>query len=198
MQTSAAKIEVPEEQKTCARCHTVISETMDHEVTPDGTLCLSCAGSLRAERNRDAEEQGRGVNYPGALLGALLGGAVGVLAWWQITVWTNIAFGLVAILIGIAVGKGATLFAGGRSSRGVQVMSLIVAGVSFFYASYLVNRTFIQQALAQEGEESVLPILPDPALFVGVISIGFDAFNLLFLAIVLWEAWKLSGPAKVR
>jgi len=35
-------------------------------------------------------------------------------------------------------------------------------------------------------------------MFVGVISIGFDAFNLLFLAIVLWEAWKLSAPVKTR
>ena len=197
MQSSAAKMEVPDEQKTCERCAAVLSGGQDQAVTADGALCRSCADSLRSERNRDAEEQGRGVNYPGALLGALLGGSIGVLAWYTITVWTNIAFGLVAILIGIAVGKGATLFAGGRSSRGVQVMSLIVAAVSFFYASYLVNRTFIQQALAQEGKESFLPVLPNPALFVGVISIGFNAFNLLFLAIVLWEAWKLSAPAKV-
>ena len=198
MQSSAARIEAPEEQRTCGRCHTVLGETQDQEITPDGTLCRSCADSQRLERNRDAEEQGQGVNYPGALLGALLGGSIGVLAWWAITVWTNIAFGLVAILIGIAVGKGAALFAGGRSSRGVQVMCLIVAGVSFFYASYLVNRTFIQQALAREGKESFLPVVPDPALFAGVISIGFDLFNVLFLAIVLWEAWKLSAPVKTR
>lgn len=60
------------------------------------------------------------------------------------------------------------------------------------------ERTFIQQALAKEGKESVLPFLPAPSLFYGVVSINFDAFSLLFLSIVLWEAWKLPAPVKLR
>jgi hypothetical protein len=197
MQTGAARAEVPEE-KTCIRCHTDISANQDHEATPDGVVCRPCHSILRSQQEMALQVQGVDVNYPAALLGALLGGTVGVLAWWTITVMSNIAFGIVAILIGIAVGKGATLLGGENRSRGLQIMSAIVAGVSFFYATYLVNRTFIQQALAKQGKEIALSLLPNPAMFLGVVSMNLGAFDLLFLGIVLWEAWKLTAPVKLR
>jgi len=121
-----------------------------------------------------------------------------VLAWWGITVMTNTAFGIVAILIGVAVGKGAMMMAGNKTSRGVQTMSLVIAGLSFFYASYLVNRTFVQQALAKEGKEIFLSLLPNPELFFRVVFLDFDFLTGLFLAIALWEAWKLSAPLKLK
>jgi len=197
METSTATAQVPE-HATCSQCHTVLSGTQDQVVTPEGIFCRPCSNNLRSERERLVQEQGRDVNYPMGLVGALLGGSAGVLAWWCITVWTNIAFGAVAILIGIAVGKGATLLVGDKRSRGLQVMSMAVAGVSFFYATYLVNRSFVQQALAKEGKEIALSFLPNPHMLFTVISLNFDFLDTLFLAIVLWEAWKLTAPMKVR
>jgi len=197
METSAATAQAPE-YTTCSRCHTTLSETQDHVVTPDGVLCRPCSNNLRSERERLVQEQGRDVNYAMALVGALLGGSAGVLAWWYITVWTNTSFGAVAILIGLAVGKGATLLVGDKRSRGLQIMSVTVAGASFFYAAYLVNRTFVQQALAKEGRQIALSFLPNPHMLFTVISLNFDFLDTVFLAIVLWEAWKLTAPMKVR
>jgi len=197
METSAATAEVPE-RTTCTRCHTALSETQDKVVTPEGTLCRPCSNNLRSERERLVQEQGRDINYLMGLVGALLGGGIGALAWWCITVWTNIAFGAVAILIGIAVGKGATLLVGDKRSRGLQVISVTVAGASFFYAAYLVNRTFVQQALAKEGRQIALSFLPNPHMLFTVISLNFDFLDTVFLAIVLWEAWELTAPMKVR
>jgi hypothetical protein len=197
MQTGAATAQTQEETKTCVRCNARISPTQDHEVTPEGVLCRSCFEARRTERERVPQEPVQELSYPLALIGALVGGAAGAAAWWAVTVISHTAFGAVAILIGIAVGKGATLMSGGRRTRGLQILSMMVAGVSFFYASYLVNRTFIRQALAQEGKEAALSLLPDPGLLVRVVSLNFDVLSFLFLGIVLWEAWKLSGPAKL-
>jgi len=197
MESSAATAQAPVEM-TCSRCHTVLSETQDHVVVPGGIVCRPCSNNLRSDLDRAVQEQSRDINYPMALVGALLGGSAGVLAWWGITVWTNIAFGAVAILIGIAVGKGVTLLAGNKLSRGLQIMSLTVAGCAYFYAAYLVNRTFVQQALAKEGKEIVLTLLPNPQMFFRVVSLNFDVLDVVFLAIVLWEAWRLPAPVKLR
>jgi len=195
MQPNAATADASSPTR-CNRCNTELRATQDRMQTTEGFLCPPCANNLHAERTRAVQEQGQDVNYPMALLGALLGGTAGVLAWWLITVWTNTAFGLVAILIGIAVGKGATMLAGNKRSRGLQILSLIVAGSAFFYASFLVNRSFIQQALEQEGKEMALTVLPNPAMMVEVVALNFDFMSVLFLAITLWEAWKIPGPAK--
>jgi len=195
METSAATVSASQE-KRCVRCHTLLGATQDREVTANGLFCRSCHNNLQSERARAIEDQSRDINYPMALLGALVGGTIGVLAWWGITVMSNTAFGVVAILIGIAVGKGATWMAGNKTSRGVQVMSVVIAGVSFFYASYLVNRTFVQQALAKDGKEVLLSLFPNPDLFLRVVLLDFDFLTGLFLAIALYEAWKFSAPLK--
>jgi hypothetical protein len=198
MENSAATARAPEEIVNCAQCHTMLSGTQDREITPQGVLCRPCYNNRRSDLERVIQEQGRDVNYPMALVGALAGGAAGALAWWGITVVSQVAFGAVAILIGIAVAKGATLMSGNKRSRGLQILSVSVAALSFLYASYLVNRTFIQQVLAKEGKEAALSLLPDPALLFRVVSLNFDAMSFLFLGIVLWEAWKLTAPARVR
>ncbi len=159
---------------------------------------METSNHLQSEGTRTIEELSQDINYPMALVGALAGGTLGVLAWWGITVMSNTAFGIVAILIGVAVGKGATWAAGNRTSRGVQAMSMAIAGLSFFYASYLVNRTFVQQAMAKEGKEVFLSLLPNPELFFRVVFLNFDFLTGLFLAIALYEAWKLSAPLKAR
>jgi hypothetical protein len=143
------------------------------------------------------QAQGEDIPYPMAVLGAMLGGALGVVAWWGFTVVTQIAFGLVAVVIGFAVGKGILLFTGQKRARGLQILSVVVAGISFFYASYLVNRTFILRAFAEEGEELVLPVLPSPELLINVVRVNFSFMDLVFLAIVLYYAWKLPAPLQL-
>lgn len=181
----------------CAECQSLLTEGQDREVTEDGVFCRPCFNTLMAQVKRAVQAQSAGINYPMALVGGVLGGAVGVVAWWAFTVLTKISFGLVAVVIGLGVGKGVTLLAGDKRSQELQIMSVILATVSFFYASYLVNRTFVQRALAEEGQVLVLPLLPNPELFFNVVSLNFGLFDLVFLAIVLYEAWKLPAPIRL-
>ena len=181
----------------CAECNTVLAQGQDREVTDDGVFCRPCYNNLTAQVHQAIQAQSMDINYPMALVGALLGGAVGVLAWWGFTVMTHIAFGLVAVVIGIAVGKGVTLLAGDKRSQGLQIMSVVVAALSFVYASYLVNRTFIHQAFAEEGTEVALPLLPGPGLLFEVVALDFGLFEIVFLGIVLYEAWIIPRPVRL-
>src|SRR4030095_1827643 len=130
-------------------------------------------------------------------IGALLGGIVGVLAWWGITVLTKIGFGLVAVVIGLLVGHGTLLFAGGKRSRGLQLIAVVVGGLSFLVAVYLVNMTFINQALAQRGEGWRVGF-PPPSLgvFYSVIAANFGIMKLVFLGIIMYEGWFIPRPIK--
>src|SRR5881296_4200454 len=132
----------------CARCQTALSEG-DRVMAQDRAFCRSCYEVLKRELRRSVASMSEDVNYPMALLGVVLGGALGVLAWWGFTVLTKIGFGLVAVAIGFLVGQSAARFAGGKRSVGLQAVSVAVGVLSFLVAVYLVNMTFINEALIQ-------------------------------------------------
>jgi hypothetical protein len=185
------------EETRCAECNTVLVEGQDRETTEGGVFCRPCFDNLTAQLERAIAEQGENVDYTMAAVGGVIGGALGVLAWWGFTVVTNIAFGLVAVVIGIAVGKGVTILAGHKRSQGLQILSVVISVLSFAYASYLVNRTFILRYAAEEGQDVVLPLLPPPDLLLSVVSLNFGIMDLVFLAIVVWEAWKIPAPLRL-
>jgi hypothetical protein len=178
----------------CAECGTLFNAGDDREVTDRGAFCRPCYNNLAAQVQQAIAAQSQDVNYSMALVGAVGGAVIGVLAWWGFTVVTHISFGLVAVVIGIAVGKGAVMLSGDKRSTGLQALSVSVSVVAFFYASYLVNRTFVHRAFEEEGVEGVLPLLPSPGVFVEVIGLNFGFMDLIFLAIVVYEAWKIPAP----
>lgn len=187
----------PREELRCQECGTRLQEGDGHVATEAGAFCRTCFDNLSAQVEQAVRSQSADVNYSAALLGGVAGGAVGVLLWWGFTVVTKISFGLVAVVIGFAVGKGVMMMSGGKRSRGLQALSAGIAGVAFFYANYLVNRSFFHRALAEDGSGYVLPLVPGPSLFIDVVSVGFGAFDLVFLAIVLWQAWKIPAPFRL-
>jgi hypothetical protein len=181
----------------CAECGTVLFEGQDRQTTDGGTFCRSCFERLTSQVHQAIAAQGTDVNYSMALTGGLAGAVVGVAAWWGFTVLTEYALGLVAVVIGFTVGKGVTLLAGGKRHRNLQIMSVAIAGPSFFYASYLVNRTFVLKYYAAQGESVVLPLVPAPDLFLNLVMTNFGIMDLVFLAIVVYEAWRIPAPFKL-
>jgi hypothetical protein len=188
-------VRAPGDDARCAECQTLLAEGQDREATQDGLFCRPCFNNLTAQLQQVLEAQGQDVRYSMAVVGGLLGGAAGVLVWWGFTVLTQVAFGLVAIVIGFTVGKGVVMLAGGKRSVALQGISVAIALASFVYASYLVNRTFILREFAEQG--LVLPLLPDPALFGRVLQAGFSVMDLVFAAIVAYQAWKIPEPVRL-
>ncbi len=184
----------PTSEQRCAECGTLLAEGQDRQATDDGVFCRTCFEKLTAQVHQAIAAQGEDVNYSMALVGGLAGAVIGVLAWWGFTVLTEIAFGLVAVVIGFTVGKGVTMLVGGKRHRNLQFMSVGVATLAFFYASYLVNRSFALAYYAEQGEELSLPLVPPPDLFIDVVSAGVQCMDVVFLAIVVYEAWKIPAP----
>jgi hypothetical protein len=182
---------------TCARCGRTLTGD-DRVDADDRAFCRSCHETLRQQLEQVVDAMSTDINYPMAFVGAVLGGAAGVLLWWGFTVLTKISFGLIAVAIGFAVGWGTTRFAGGKRSRGLQVLSAAVALASFFVATYLVNASFINKTLAERGDGRRIPMFTaDPTLFARVAALGFGLMDLVFLAIVLWQAWKMPAPVRL-
>ena len=181
----------------CARCEKTLTEG-DRVAAQDRLFCRSCYEVLKFELKRTVASLSENINYPMAVLGAVLGGAVGTLAWWGFTVLTKIGFGLMAVAIGFLVGHGAARFAGGKRSVGLQVLAVAVGTVSFLVAAYLVNMTFINEALAQRGDSLRVPFPPVSLnMFYKVLALNFGVMKFVFLAIVVYEAWIIPRPVKL-
>jgi hypothetical protein len=178
----------------CAQCSKTLTAG-DTVATGDRLFCRSCYATLRAELEGVVAAMSADVNYPQAAVGAVLGGAAGALAWWGFTVLTHIAFGLFAVAIGYLAGHGAVRFAGGKRSGGLQALSVVVSLLSYLGAIYLVNMTFINKALATQGEAFRVGFPPQSLdLLIRVVTVDFGVMDLVFLAIVVYEAWKIPRP----
>ncbi len=178
----------------CAQCSKTL--TADDRVSAgDREFCRNCHTLLRAELEQVVAAQSSDINYVNASLGAVLGGTIGVLAWWGFTVLTHWAVGLLAVAIGFLAGHGTVRFSGGKRSAGLQLLSIAVALVGYCCATYLVNMTFINKALAEKGDAFRIGFPPGSLdLFVRVVTASFGLMDLVFLAIVVYEAWKIPRP----
>ena len=183
--------------ETCAQCSKTLAP--DDRVASGGRLfCRSCYTSLRAELEQAVTALSSDINYVNAATGAVLGGAAGVLAWWGFTVLTHVAFGLIAVGIGVLVGLGAVRFSGGKRSVGLQALCIGVSVVSFFCATYLVNMTFINRAFAAKGDPFRLGFPPASVdQFLKVVTVDFGVMDFVFLAIVVYQAWKIPRPLRL-
>jgi len=183
---------------TCARCDKTLTEG-DRVLAGDRAFCRSCYEVLTFELQQAVARLSQDVNYPLAALGAALGGAAGALAWWGFTALTGIGFGLVAVVIGFLAGHGAVRFSGGKRGAGLQAIAVGAGTLAFLVASYLVNMTFINQALQERGEGWRVPFPPDSLeTFYRVIALNFGVLKLVFLAIVVYEAWTIPRLPKLN
>ncbi len=178
----------------CLECEKKL-EPEQMVTTDDGTFCKECYAKLIEQVTEVIKLQNQNINYPLAIAGALAGGAVGILVQWSFTYFTQIAFGLIAIVIGITVAKGIAITTGNKRSIELQILAIIVTIISFFYAEYLVTRSF----LIKENAEFIntFAILPDIAFMINVNIQTFDVMSLIFLAIAVWQAWKITAPVSV-
>ncbi|MDA8403800.1 MAG: hypothetical protein M0Z56_06350 [Desulfobacteraceae bacterium] len=183
------------ETKCCLECGKTVGPD-EGTTTKSGVFCNVCYGSLLDQVETLVKAGSEDINYPMAVAGALAGGILGVLAWWGFTVLTQYAIGLVAIVIGIAVGKGITLATGGKRSKGLQGIAVSVTVLSYFYADYLVSRSFL---IKQEPLFAAkLSLLPAPALIFNIcrLNLTSDALGLVFLGIAMWQAYRMTQPVK--
>ena len=184
------------ESMVCLQCEQVLNENDDRETTENGVLCRNCYDNLAAQVKALVDQQGKDINYPMAVIGALLGGMAGAIAWWGFTVITGWKFGLVAVVIGITVAKGILLLTGGKRSTELQIIAVATSILSYFYANYLVSRTMLLKEYPEMAQN--LGLVPDIQIFFQITQLTFGLFTVIFLAIVIWQAWRMLAPAKIE
>jgi len=188
------------QEAVCLQCERTLQPGEERRTTDEGVFCTGCYAQLRAQVEAALARQGEDIHWFNAAIGAIGGGVLGGLIWWGFTVMTNISFGLVAVVIGFLVGKGVLLLTGGKRAVGLQILSVVVSLASYLYAAYMVNRTYIQRAIAEDPELAGYigpPLLPEPAMFFEVVRVGFSFIDVLFIAFVIWQAWKMPAPVKL-
>lgn len=182
--------------KPCSQCEATTS--IDDGVTTENAFfCAACYENLKQAIADNLAQQSVAINYTGALLGGLVGGLVGSIAWWGFTVVSGWEVGLIAILIGVAVGKGIVIASGGKRAQTLQIMAVVITAVSYFLAKYWTTRTLVLREDASGVAAKFFPVIPSPAKLIEVTQLTFEAFTLLFLAIALWQAWKITAPVKL-
>lgn len=176
----------------CQECGQTLPSEVDSEVTEGGIFCRPCFTRLTQEVKAILEDQGSDINWSTAFLGAIGGGAIGVFAWWGVTVVTGWNIGLIAVVIGIAVAKGILFTTGGKRSQQLQIMAVGVSILSYIYANYLVLRSFL---IKDNPElESTLTWVPNLNVFLEATRVSMDVMSLLFLGIVIWVTWQNLKP----
>ena len=185
----------------CARCQTALAAN-DVVTADDRAFCRTCSDIYRMQLGTSSAGspsiKSDGVKYPLATLGAILGGTVGTLAWWGVTVFTRTGFGVLAVLIGLVVGYGTLLFAGGKRSVGLQALSLVTGVLSFLVAAYLVNMTLLNQLLAERGDVARVAFPPTSLeSFYKVVAINFGIMKVAFLGVIAYLTWVVPRPLKL-
>ncbi len=180
--------------EVCAECGRHLAPE-DRVAAGDKVFCSNCHSMLRQQLADAVRQMSEDINYPSAAFGAVLCGLAGVLAWWGVTVASKWSLGIIAVGVGWAVGWGTLRFAGGKRSQPLQMLAAGVATACWVLATYLVNMTFINQSLAKANEPFRVPFPPASLeMFGDVMKSGFGIMDVVFLAIMVWEAWKFPRP----
>jgi hypothetical protein len=190
------------ERPLCAAC----SQTFAGK-----TYCETCAADL--ERKAEERYQGAGpvagglpvmtapitpaapLPYGRSLLFAVLGGALGALIWFAVVTATDLKLGIVAIGVGILVGRGAVFGAGGRGGQGIALLSVVVAIVAMGVGEYLMVNHAVLKYMA--GHQIAAPAsgFIGLDLFAKVYGADFGFMDLVFYGIGAHQAWRQPAAA---
>ena len=145
-------------------------------------------------------EQTDGANMLGALLFGLGAGVVGAAIWFAIVVVTNYQLGLLAVVIGAAVGTGVLIGSGRKRNLQLQLLSVAITLASMVGAEYFIVRHFVVEYLVKQGgaTASQVPLfLPiDIAIDFITSAIKDDPLTLVFWGIAVWTAFRVPRPEK--
>ncbi|MCL2874641.1 MAG: hypothetical protein FWE29_06925 [Defluviitaleaceae bacterium] len=171
----------------CAKCgkELSLSETTflldSDDENVEERVCEECSQSVQDEYH----EQTTDINYIGAILGGLVGAAIGVAVWYLVAIMFDLTIGIIAIGVGFLVAQGAMFASGNKRGMSLQIISLLITAAALFIAEYLVGVYFINQffteLLGSSPEFVWIPI----GEFIELMVLGMrEEFD--FIAVVIW------------
>jgi hypothetical protein len=177
---------------TCSGCHVAIRT--QYFAVNGKTICSGCHASLQAllARGTPASRFFAALGWGGA------GALAGAVLYYAIRAVTGYELGLVAIVVGILVGKGVARGAHGRGGGGYQLMAVVLT----YFAIALTYVPEIWQAWSQHAPATnpiaqvITGSLMIALLLFSPIVVGIKApLSLVISGIALYEAWKMTRRA---
>lgn len=131
--------------------------------------------------------------YVRVILFGLLGALVGGLVWYLSVTITKWQLGIVAILVGLAVGWAVSYASRNEVAPSVAYISVLLTLIALFLSEYFIDLYFINEFLAAQGEYVPLWLPPGEMVNIVVESIKEAPLTLLFWGIALYESYKLPA-----
>jgi hypothetical protein len=177
------------ETRACALCRAAIHD--QYFVANGKTLCTACHGKLQTTLAQGSA----GRRFFAALGWGGAGALVGAAIYYGIRVATGYELGLVAIVVGVLVGKGVARGAGGLAGRGYAFMAVMLTYFSIVltYVPEIVGAWEHQTAATGPIAKLIFGMLIFGLTLFSPIVVGVKApLSLIITGIALYEAWKIT------
>ncbi len=178
-----AQFDAPPPALACQRCKQPLTGSY-FSVNGQG-VCASCLELAKREQKS---------SLPKAVLLGTAAGAVGALAYYAIRTLTGFDLALITIVIGIVVGLGVRMGAGGSQSVGYRVLSVALTWIAMC-------STYVPVILGSldENAASHSPGAVAIALMFSLVTPFFfiaegEILAILIFGFGIWEAYRLSAP----
>lgn len=126
-------------------------------------------------------------SFFGGLLGGMVGAVAATALWYAVVALSGWQLGLVALVVGLIVGKAVVFGAGGRGSIPLVAVSGVLTLAALVVSEYLIVYHFIAEAVGGDAIISVIQPI-DFVIAVAVESIEADPITLLFWGFAMFQA----------
>jgi hypothetical protein len=130
-------------------------------------------------------------------LGAIVGAAVGAVAWAAITAATNFQIGYMALGVGLLAGYGMRLLGGGRD-RADGIIAAIVALLGCVAGNVLTAIVVVAQHGHYPYLAVLMAVLSKPAVVGEILQQGFNVLDLPFYAIAIYAGYRTAMKPRVE
>lgn len=198
--------------RRCIACQAPIAQTYYH--SSGRVVCPQCA-----ERIQQGQQAPPAYSFPRALLFGAAAALAGCAIYATVAIATGMEIGLIAILVGVMVGKSIRRASGGFGARPQQILAVALTYFSIT-TSYIpviiwdvVHKSKIEASATANGGASSQPsngqpVSPGKAVLylLGVCALapflsltdGFSGIISLFIIFIgLRQAWKLTGRTEI-
>jgi hypothetical protein len=153
--------------------------------------------TLYPQLARVAEEE----RYTGSALGpgiagGLIAAVVGGFLWGLIVILSEYEVGIAAWGIGFLAGFGVVRFAGGAKGTPLQVVAVVSSLLGIVLGKYISYAYFFKQAVSERFDVDISYL--DSEIFRAFrenLSNVFGGFDLLWAALAVMTAWRLTRPS---